>query len=90
MREVSVNQFRSHLKENVEQVVANHEALRVTRRQEKAFVVISEEDWERDQETLYVLGNSDLMRQISASLLTHQQKAGYQPNAHELDEINRL
>ncbi|MDT8446287.1 MAG: type II toxin-antitoxin system Phd/YefM family antitoxin [bacterium] len=90
MREMSVNQFRSHLKESVEQVVSNHEALRVTRRSEKAFVVVSEEDWERDQETLLVLSNSSLMKQIQSSLESHQKERGYRPTLKELDEIHRL
>lgn len=90
MREVTVNQFRSHLKESVETVIASHEVLKVTRRGADAFVVVSAEDWERDQETLYVLGNSSLMRQIAASSLTHQQGNGYQPSAKELNEITGL
>jgi len=90
MKEVSVNQFRAHLKENVDQIMANHEVLRVTRRTEKAFVVVSEEDWQRDQETLFVLGNSNLMQQIQQSLETHQQGTGYRPSQKEMDEINFL
>jgi len=35
------------------------------------FVVVSAEDWEREQETLYVLQNKSLMEQIERSLKTH-------------------
>ena len=71
MDSVSVNKFRDKLKYYVEQVVTDHLPLKVTRRSGEDFVVISAEDWEREQETLYVLQNSDLMRQVAASMATH-------------------
>lgn len=64
-----------------------HEPLRVTRRSGADFVVVSADDWERQQETLYVLQNSDLMKQISESLDTHVRRNGYSPSAEELHEI---
>jgi len=90
MDTVSVNQFRDNLKTFVEQVVNNHVPLKVTRRTGEAFVVISADDWEREQETLYVLQNQSLMSQIAASLTTHIQKTGYTPNAKELNEITGI
>ncbi|WP_235641383.1 type II toxin-antitoxin system Phd/YefM family antitoxin [[Limnothrix rosea] IAM M-220] len=87
MDSVSVNQFRSHLKTLVEQVINSHLPLKVTRRSGEDFVVISAEDWEREQETLYILQNNALMQQIVASSITHTEKTGYSPNAEELDEI---
>ena len=65
MNTISVNLFRDNLKSMVEKVVGEHEPLKVTRRTGADFVVVSAEDWEREQETLYVLQNSDLMRQIA-------------------------
>lgn len=90
MKEITVNQFRSHLKENVEQVTRNHEALKVTRQAGDAFIVMSEEDWQRDQETLFVLSNSSLMKQIGESMKTHGSNLGYRPIQEEMDEINHL
>lgn len=87
MDTVSVNQFRDNLKSFVEQVVSNHTPIKVTRRAGEAFVVVSADDWEREQETLYVLQNQSLMAQIAASLATHTQKSGYTPNRQEMDEI---
>jgi antitoxin YefM len=87
MDSVSVNQFRENLKHFVEQVASQHEPLKVTRRNGEDFVVISAEDWEREQETLYVLQNHCLMQQIADSIKTHAQKSGYSPNEQELDEI---
>ncbi len=84
---VSVNQFRDNLKTFVERVLSNHQPIKVTRRAGEAFVVISADDWEREQETLYVLQNSSLMTQIAASLTTHTQQNGYRPTAEEMNEI---
>ncbi len=87
MESVSVNKFRDNLKTFVEEVASRHEPLRVTRRNGTDFVVVSLEDWESEQETLYVLQNSSLMNQIRASQVTHQQKQGYAPTQPEMDEI---
>lgn len=90
MREMSVNQFRSKLKDAVEAVLRDHDPLRVTRRGGTDFVVVSAQDWERERETLYVLESRSLMRQVARSLETHESRAGYRPSAEELDEIDRL
>jgi antitoxin YefM len=87
MDTVSVNRFRDNLKAFVERVVGDHEPLKVTRRAGEDFVVISVEDWEREQETLFVLQNSDLMQQIAASLATHADGSGRVATNRELDEI---
>ena len=71
MKEISVHEFRSHLRQAVEGVVEDHVPLRVRRRGGQDFVVVSAEDWEREQETLYVLQNRSLMEQIERSLKTH-------------------
>jgi antitoxin YefM len=84
---ISVNQFREKLKHCVETVIQEHQPLKVTRRNGGDFVVMSAEDWEREQETLYVLQNQDLMQQIAESQATHQANQGYKPSAEELDEI---
>ncbi|WP_447895733.1 type II toxin-antitoxin system Phd/YefM family antitoxin [Vreelandella sp. GE22] len=87
---ISVNKFRDNLKSLVEQVVNNHEPLKVTRRAGQAFVIMSAEDWEREQETLHVLQNRDLMQQIATSLDTHSRGQGYIPNDEQLNEITGI
>lgn len=87
MDTISVNKFRDNLKSVVEQVVSRHEPVKVTRRAGEAFVVMSAEDWEREQETLYVLQNKDLMQQIADSLETHTHGKGYTPTDEQMDEI---
>ncbi len=87
MDTVNVNKFRETLKECVEKVISQHNPLKVTRRNGEDFVVISAEDWEREQETLHVLQNSNLVQQIANSMATHTQRQGYIPTDKEIDEI---
>ena len=90
MREITANKFRANLKDSVEKIISNHEPLRVSRRNGDDFVVIGAEDWAQEQETIYVLQNSSLMKQIARSAKTHKDSKGYRPNKKELDEINSL
>lgn len=90
MDSVSVNRFRENLKAFVDRVVGDHAPIKVTRRAGEDFVVISAEDWAREQETLYVLQNSDLMQQIAQSAVSHAEGKGLRPTADELDEITGL
>lgn len=90
MESTSVNRFRDNLKTLVERVTTEHNPLKVTRRGGESFVVVSAEDWERKQETLYVLQNNDLMRQIAESLDTHETRSGYEPTVDEVNEITGL
>lgn len=90
MKEISVNKFRADLKNSVEQVISNHEPMKISRRKGGDFVVISMDDWRQEQETLYVLQNSSLMKQISQSSKTHSKGKGHKLRKEELDEINRI
>ncbi len=87
MNSVSVNKFRDNLKSFVDQSFADHQPLKVTRRNAQDFVVMSAEDYAREQETLYILQNSDMMRQFGESMKTHKNKAGYKPSSEQMDEI---
>ncbi len=87
MDSISVNKFRENLKNLVEQVVRKHVPLKVTRRAGDDFIVVSADDWEREQETLFVLQNNDLMKQIADALRTHEKRSGYVPSVEELNEI---
>ena len=90
MDSISVNKFRDNLKSYVEQVVSKRVPLKVTRRGGEDFVVVSADDWEREQETLFVLQNNDLMRQIADSMRTHNKGLGYTPSDEEVDEITGI
>jgi len=90
MDSISVNKFRDNLKNFVEQVVTNHLPLKVTRRSGDDFVVVSADDWEREQETLYVLQNTDLMKQIADSMDSNVKGQAYHPTDGEIDEITGI
>jgi len=85
MEAVSVNQFRSNLKECVDIVIDTHDTLKVTRRNAEDFVVMSAEDWDRHQETIYVLQNKHLMKQINKARQTDSKR--YKPSQEEIDAI---
>lgn len=87
MDTISANKFRDNLKSVVEQVVSRHEPIKVTRRAGEAFVVMSADDWEREQETLYVLQSKSLMQQIASSLETNSHGKGYKPTDEQMNEI---
>ena len=90
MRELSVNKFRANIKSFVDQAISEHEPIRVHRRAGRDFIVLSAEDWEKEQETLYVLQNSSLMKQIAESIATYNAGTGYKPTDKELNEINNI
>lgn len=90
MNSISVNRFRDNLKTFVEQVVSDHTPIKVTRRSGDDFIVMSVDDWEREQETLHILQNNSLLQQISDSFETHKARTGYQPTKEQLDEITSL
>ena len=84
---VTVNKFRDNLKRLVDRVVSDHEPLKVTRRGGEDFVVVGADDWAREQETLYMLQNGSLMRQIAEASQTLAQGTGYSPTAEEREAI---
>ncbi len=90
MDTVTVNHFRDNLRTHVEKVIADHEPLKVSRRNGADFIVLSAEDWEREQETLSVLQNASLMAQITQSSRTHATSSGYRPTPEQLDALNHL
>ena len=87
MNHVNVNQFQDNIKHFIQQVINQHIPLKVKGNNGQDFVIISAEDWEQQQETLYVLQNSSLMQQIAESIITHKQGKGYFPTDEEVNEI---
>jgi antitoxin YefM len=85
-----MNQFTNNLQAFVKQVIQQHIPLKITSQDGEDFVVVSAEDWEQQQETLFVLQNSNLMQQISRSMATYAQNQGYCPHQEELNEILSL
>ena len=89
MNSISINQFTNNIQDFVKHVINQHIPLKITDQNGEDFVIISAEDWEQQQETLFVLQNSQLMKQINDSLTTHTQNKGYSPNQEELNECDR-
>ena len=90
MDSISLNTFKELLKDSIEKITHQHAPIKVTNHQGKDFVVISFEDWEREQETLYILQSNSLIKQIADSIATHTRHQGYLPSSEEIDEILSL
>ena len=82
---LSVNKFRANLKYYVDKSIEEHQPIEVSRKNGDSFMVLSMEDYRRDKETLYILENSYLMRQINSSLTTFNRSSGYRPSQSELN-----
>jgi len=54
MHEVSANEFRAHLKREVDRVLEDRRVIRVTRRRGGDFVVLAADDWSAIEETLFL------------------------------------
>ncbi|MFI4955900.1 MAG: type II toxin-antitoxin system Phd/YefM family antitoxin [Gammaproteobacteria bacterium] len=90
MTTISVNQFRDKLRYYVDLATKNHEPVTVTRRSGDDFIVISLDDWQSLEETLYVLQNQSLMKQIEESAETNKKKKGRPLSQEEQDEIDHI
>ncbi|MCJ8273808.1 MAG: type II toxin-antitoxin system Phd/YefM family antitoxin [Psychrosphaera sp.] len=89
MNSISVIRFRDNLQTYVEQSINDHTPIKVTGSGGGDFIVMSADDWAREQETLYVLQNTSLMQQIADST-TYNKKSGYQPTQEQMDEITNF
>ena len=87
MDSISLNIFRELLDGSDGKIAHQHTPIKVTGSQGNDFVVMSVEDWESEQETLYILQNNSLIQQISTSLITHTEHQGYRPSDAEYDSV---
>ena len=90
MQKLTASTFQSNFADSIERVISTHEPLKVTWKRGRNVVVVSADDWEQMQETLYVLQNQSLMQQIAESLRTHIAGTGYTATPEELHEIINL
>ncbi len=79
-------QLIREIEEAPEAVLAKFMQIWLVAKQEN-FGEITAENWTQYQETLFVLQNDSLMKQISQSFVTHNQGQGYQPNQEQMNEI---
>lgn len=71
MKTITLKQFRNNFEAFVDKVLTNQKSLKVKSRSGKEMILINFTEWKREQETLYVLQNLDLMQQIAQSKITH-------------------
>jgi antitoxin YefM len=88
MKKLTLESFQKNLKNSIADLTEVSDPILIENKQGKDFIVLSREDYEKDQETLFVLQNNSLMNQIAESLKTHVMKNGYIPTKEELNEIN--
>jgi antitoxin YefM len=89
MQEVTITTFQTHLEDSIEQTIATHEPLKVTGPTGLDFILLGASDWSQVQETLFVLQNESLMRQIAESLHSMSAGAGYRPTSVSRNCISR-
>jgi len=90
MTSITFQQFTNNLQNLIKQVITHHAPLKIANQDGQEFIIVSAEDWEQQQETLFVLQNQDLMAQINNSIATHNHHQGYIPNPEEINEILSL
>ena len=83
MAHINVSDFRQNLAAHLDAVEASRAPLFVTRSKGKAFVVISEEEYESMAETLYLLSNPVNAQRLRDSIAEINATGG---TVHELIE----
>jgi antitoxin YefM len=76
MTAINVTRFRETLKESLEEVVANHEPLIVTRPNGQNVVVLSYEDFAAVEETSYLLRSPANAKRLKESLESYERGLG--------------
>ena len=74
----TATQTRAHLYRLLDQVAKTHEPITITGRRHNA-VLVSEEDWEAVQETLYLLSIPGMRESIRKGLRTPLSKTSEKP-----------
>jgi len=87
MEVISYSNFRQSLSTILDKVNDNAIPIQITRKGKKGAVIVSVDDWESIEETLYVLQNHSLSAQIASSMQTHKDRSGQMANAIVINEI---
>ena len=88
MEVLSYSTFRQSLASVLDKVNEDSVPVQITRKGNKGAVVMSVEDYEQLEETLYVLQNKSLSAQINKSIQTHEASKGRKANKDVMDEIS--
>ena len=84
---LSYSTFRQSLIFVLDKVNEDSVPIQITRKGNKGAVVMSVEDYEQLEETLYVLQNKSLSKQIETSIQTHEANQGRKASKDMLNEI---
>lgn len=87
MEILSYSNFRQSLASVLDKVNEDSVPIQITRKGNKGAVVMSVEDFEQLEETLYVLQNKSLSAQIEKSIQTHEAGKGSKADKLVMDEI---
>ena len=88
MEVLSYSTFRQSLASVLDKVNEDSVPVQITRKGNKGAVVMSVEDYEQLEETLYVLQNKSLSAQINKSIQTHEASKGRKANKDVMNEIS--
>ena len=89
MEVLSYSTFRQSLASVLDKVNEDSVPIQITRKGNKGAVVMSVEDYEQLEETLYVLQNKSLSAQIEKSIQSHESGKGRKANKDVMDEISK-
>ncbi|OBH06948.1 MULTISPECIES: type II toxin-antitoxin system Phd/YefM family antitoxin [unclassified Mycobacterium] len=67
MTTLPLAEVRANLSKLVDEAVRTHQRIEVTRQGRRAAVILSAEDYDSIMETLAILSDSDLMREVRAA-----------------------
>lgn len=65
MLTISLSDLKAHLSENVERAAVEHEQFTITRNGRPAVVMVSADEWEAIQETLFWLAQPGILADIA-------------------------
>ncbi len=82
MTTLPLAEVRANLSKLVDEAVRTHQRIEVTRQGRRAAVILSADDYDSIMETLAILSNQDLMREVRAA--EAQAAAG---QVYTLDEV---
>lgn len=87
MEVLSYSTFRQSLASTLDKVNEDSTPIQITRKGNKGAIVMSVDDYEQLEETLYVLQNKSLSAQIEQSIKTHEAGKGRKASKQTLNEI---
>jgi len=83
MKAISYTAVRSNLAKTMESICDDHEAVVITRKNERSVVMLSLEDYEALEETAYLLRSPNNMKRLIESIAELDEGGGSQRELNE-------